>query len=223
MLRRLFNVVIRPPYKWARDGATELVFDKRLGVRTAGEIQLDELGLAAEGRERYKGVPWLMLRRILPQHTVTADDVFIDIGSGMGRALLVAGRYPFRRVIGVELSSELNSIAQQNIDHLGPRLRCKDVTVITADATEYQIPDDVTVVFMANPFQGIIFQTVIENILKSCDRTPRNLRIVYVNPREEAFLLSTGRIRLLRRIRGYRPGRDWSRSNSAKLYEVRPQ
>lgn len=223
MLRRVFNLVIRPPYVWLRDGAMDLVFDKRLGVRTSGEIQLDELGIAAEGRERYKGVPWLMLRRILRRRSVTADDVFIDIGSGMGRALLVAATYPFRRVIGVELSRELNDIAQQNIDHLTARLRCNDITVVTADAMEYEIPDDVTVVFMANPFQGAIFEAVIKNILDSYDRRPRNLRIVYVNPKEESFLLSTGRIRPVRRIRGFRPGRDWSRSNSAKLYQLQPK
>jgi 16S rRNA G966 N2-methylase RsmD len=161
-----------------------------------------------------------MLPRILPRRTVDVNDVFLDIGSGMGRALLVAASYPFSRVIGVELSAHLNDIAQQNIHHLESRLKCRDITVVNADAVEYRVPDDVTVVFMANPFQGSIFQRVVHNILASYDRNPRRLRIVYVNPREEGFLLSTGRIRTIRKIRGYRPGRDWSRSNSATLYEV---
>jgi tRNA1(Val) A37 N6-methylase TrmN6 len=164
----------------------------------------------------------MVLRRILPRHTVTTGDVFIDIGSGMGRALVVAATYPFQRVIGVELSDELSDISRQNIDRVSTRLRCKDITVVTADATEYEIPDDATVMFMHNPFQGAIFEAVTKNILNSYDRKPRNLRIVYVNPIEESTFLSTNRIRPVRRIRGYRPGRDWSRSNSATLYEVQP-
>ena len=40
---------------------------------------------------------------------------FIDIGSGKGRALLLASEYPFRRIIGIELLPDLNRIAQENI------------------------------------------------------------------------------------------------------------
>ena len=35
------------------------------------------------------------------------DFTFIDLGSGKGRTLLLASDYPFRRIIGVELLSEL--------------------------------------------------------------------------------------------------------------------
>jgi SAM-dependent methyltransferase len=220
MLRRAFDVVVRPPYVGIRDTATEVLFDKRLGVRTSGEIQPDELGIAAEGRERYIGIPWLMLPRILRRGTVCSNDVFLDIGCGMGRAILVAASYPFKRVVGVELSPLLTDIAQQNIELSKARLRCEDITIVNTDAVEYRVPDDVTVVFMFNPFQGAIFESVVHNILASHDRNPRRLRIVYVNPREERFLLSTGRVRTIRRVRGYRPGRDWSRSNSAAMYEV---
>lgn len=84
---------------------------------------------------------------------------------------------------------------------------------------DYEIPDDVTVVFMNNPVQGENFAAVVKQLLNSCDRRPRP-RIIYANPREEPTLLSTGRIRMVRRSRGFRPGREWSRSNSIRLYSV---
>lgn len=222
-LRRIFDFTIRPPYVLLRDGLTDLLFDRRLGVRTSGEIQLDRLAIAGEGRQRYKGAPWFMLRRILPRDFVTSDDVFLDIGSGMGRVLLMAAAYPFKRVIGVELSDQLNDIARENIKRSKDRLRCRHVSVIQADATEYVIPDDVTVIFMNNPFQGAIFNAVLKNMLDSYDRKPRPLRIIYGNPVEESILLSTGRIQIVRRLHGFRPGREWSRSNSATLYTVQPR
>src|SRR5207302_3353759 len=40
---------------------------------------------------------------------------FVDLGSGKGRALLMAADYPFRRIIGVELMLEFHNIAQENI------------------------------------------------------------------------------------------------------------
>ena len=224
MLRRLFASVIRPPYVWLRNGTTDLVFERRLGVRTSGAIELDELGIAAEGREKYKPVGWLRLRQILPPSTVSTDDVFLDIGSGMGRAVvLAAATYPFRRVIGVELSARLVDIAQHNIDRCKARLRCNDIEIVNADAVDYEIPDDVTVVFMYNPVRGENFAAVVKNVLDSYDRRPRTLRIVYATPIEESALLSTGRIRMVRQVRGFRPGREWSRSNSVRLYSVIPR
>jgi predicted RNA methylase len=40
---------------------------------------------------------------------------FVDFGSGKGRVLLVASHYPFREVVGVEFSPELQKIAEGNI------------------------------------------------------------------------------------------------------------
>jgi SAM-dependent methyltransferase len=223
MLRRLFTSVIRPPYVWLRNGITDLLFERRLGVRTSGDIELQDLGIAADGRVKYRPIGWLMLRRILPPSAVTTDDVFLDIGSGKGRAVLLAAAYPFRRVIGVELSTQLIDIAQDNVDHCTARLRCKDIVFVNADAVEYEIPDDVTVVFMNNPLRGATFAAVVEQVLDSYERRPRTMRIVYANPIEEPALLSTGRIQRIRRTRGFRPGRKWSRSNSVSLYTVIPR
>jgi SAM-dependent methyltransferase len=223
VLRRLFASVVRPPYVWLRNGITDLLFERRLGVRTSGDVELQELGIAADGRVKYRPVGWLTLRRILPPSAVTTDDVFLDIGSGMGRAVLLAAAYPFRRVIGVELSPRLVDIAHDNVDRCRARLRCKDVVLVNADALEYEIPDDVTVVFMNNPVRGAIFAAVVEHMLDSYDRRPRTMRLVYASPIEEPTLLSTGRIRTIRRTRGFRPGREWSRSNSVTLYTVHPR
>jgi SAM-dependent methyltransferase len=223
MLRGLFASVIRPPYVWLRDGTTNLLFERRLGVRTSGTIGLEELGISAEDRQEYKPIGWFTLRRILPPNTVTANDVFLDVGCGMGRAVLMAAaEYPFRRVIGVELSTRLVKIAQHNLDCCRAQLWCKDVVVVNADAVNYEIPDDATIVFMYNPVRGATFAAVVQNLLDSYDRSPRMLRIIYANPTEEAILLSTGRVRTIRRLRGFRPGREWSRSNSCRMYVVQP-
>jgi hypothetical protein len=59
---------------------------------------------------------------------------FIDIGSGKGRALLMAADFPFHRVLGVELLPELHSIAQENINrYVSPSQQCFDVQSVCAD------------------------------------------------------------------------------------------
>jgi hypothetical protein len=211
---------IRTAYVGARQAVAGLMFERRYGVDTEGEIKLDEIGLHEAERERYKPAGVLSLQRILPRREVGGNDVFVDFGSGKGRVVLQAAMYPCRRVVGVELSEWLNDIARENIDRNRPKLRCKDVTLICSDALDFEIPDDMTIAFLNNPFQGSIFSRVVDGLVASVDRTPRTLRIVYGNPIEEETLLRTGRVRRLRQTRGLRPTSEWSRSNSFRLYEM---
>jgi hypothetical protein len=124
-------------------------------------------------------------------------------------------------VEGVELSSELTKIAENNIHRNHHRLRCQDVRLVSCDALEYEIPDDLTVAYFFNPFQGPIFASVIDRLRASVDRHPRRLRIIYLNPVEEQMLLDAG-FRITRRLHGMRPGHVWSRSNSTRMYELPP-
>jgi len=171
---------------------TSVLFARRDGIQTAGTIQLEELGLAAEHRVFYGPSGWLNLRRILPRREVSAHDVFVDFGSGMGRVVLQAARYPFRRVIGVELSGELHRIAQENIRRTRRRLRCRNVELVRADVLEYEVPDDVTVAYFYNPFTGDIFAEIIRRLAVSVERNPREVRIIYAYPTEVETLVRAG-------------------------------
>ena len=200
----------------SRAGAVRALYDRRRGLDTDGHVLLDELGLAAENRIEYRPSSWTALRRILPAREVSADDVFIDFGSGKGRVVVQAAQYPFRRVIGVELATPLHDIALANVRRVRSGLRCRNIDLVNEDVLTYAIPDDVSVAFFYNPFTGGIFADVVRRLIASHDRRPRRLRIVYVNPEEESLLLATGRVRLVR---------SWAGRNSgagSRLYEVTP-
>jgi precorrin-6B methylase 2 len=139
----------------------------------------------------------------------------------MGRVVCQAAiGYPFRRVIGVELASELNAIAHANVELNKQRLRCRDVQLITADALDYDPPSDITVAFFANPFQGRTMEVVVTKLLDAVDGP---LRIVYFNPIEHEMLMGTGRLRVHRRLRGWRPTREWASPLSTIMYEAIPR
>jgi len=70
-----------------------------------------------------------------------ANFTFIDFGSGKGRVLLLAARYPFKEVVGIEFSKELNDIALLNSAGMPPHLnRAGKVSAICCDATEFEPP-----------------------------------------------------------------------------------
>ena len=176
-----------------RHNIGELLFERRYGTQTNGRWNFDEFNVAGDERVYYIASNWLTLRRVLSQRDVSTDDVFLDLGAGMGRMVLEAARYRFRRVIGVEPVTELCDIARANVAKTRQRLRCRDIELVCSDVLEYQIPRDVTVVFLNNPFRGQIFAQVIDGLLTSVDDNPRRVRIIYANPVEDQTLLDTGR------------------------------
>ncbi len=214
---------VKPIYFWLRRVVNESVIERRLGIETARVVRTGDLGLEQEGRNGCEPSSWLTLRLALPRAAVDHDDVFLDLGSGMGRIVYqAASQYRLRRVIGVELSNELHEIAVANINEARPRLRCPAVELVCSDALAYDIPDEVTVVFLSNPFRGATFAAVIDKLLESHDRRPRHLRVLYRTPEEHDHLMATGRFRLTRTIPGLRPGKEWSRTSSTRVYDVVP-
>jgi len=75
---------------------------------------------------------------------------------------------------------------------------------------EFRIPDDVTYAYCYNAFTGPVFQQVRDEMIASVDRRPRALRLLYRTPREHDCLIQTGRFRLVRVVRGWRPSRGWA-------------
>jgi len=221
-LEAIFSRAARPVYREGRRALTYVLFERRTGIRTSEVVRLEDVGLAAENRWHYAPSGWLALRRILPTREVSPNDVFIDFGSGMGRVVYQAARaYPFKRVVGVELSKDLHEIARDNLDRTRDRLLCKDVTLVNSDVLDYEIPDDVSVAYFNNPFTGQIFTDVIRKLKASLTQNPRPLRIIYANPLEEGILLEEGAT-VLKKVRGLRPSQEWSRSNAIRMYALSP-
>jgi len=115
----LFRSTVRPIFVLPREWLVGLV-ERRDHIRTSGVIELDEIGLAGPDRARYKPAPWFTLRRSLPPSSVSAEDVFIDLGCGMGRIVFQAAlSYPLQRAIRVELSPALHTIPQPTWEESG--------------------------------------------------------------------------------------------------------
>jgi len=181
--------------------APDRIFDRLFGVSTFESVSQDsfvviEGSSVFNGRENfpYDGSQWFPIRKALKHLSPGSTDVFIDCGSGKGKVLLIAGRLPFRRVVGVEIDANLSECARRNIKQARPRLRAQQVDCINASALDWPIPDETSIVFMYNPFIGQTFQSLIGRIIESYDRAPRTLHIVYSFPWEHAWLLSTGRV-----------------------------
>jgi SAM-dependent methyltransferase len=189
-LRHLSGRRMKAAQAWSRITGRlgDLVFER--GVHTSGHAR--ELAHYHPDRVWYQASGWSYLPRILPKREVGPSDVFADIGSGKGRVLLQAARYPFARVIGVEISAELNAVAEANLERQRGKRVARDIELATADAAGWEVPDDLTVAYMYYPFVGDTFRQVIDNLVESLERAPRRLRLVYALPEMEEYVLGTG-------------------------------
>jgi SAM-dependent methyltransferase len=177
----------------AKEFAEVHPFDRQFGVDTSELIPAEDL---SSGKQRdlynagYFGVAPSVLRQILDRLPLDFEEhTFIDLGSGKGRALLIASEYPFRAIVGVELSPKLHAIAVDNMARCrGLAQRCRNVRFIEGDATEFVFPSGPLVIYLWNPFEGPVFASVLANLEAALMREPRPVFIVYIQPDLESML-----------------------------------
>jgi hypothetical protein len=164
------------------DRLDELLDDWPLGIQTTEwHQQLDPSRPDFRGYSPTSYRDWRTIKRYLKP-----SGTFIDYGAGLGRVTILAAVLPYSRVIGVELNSDLVRRGNDNINRARPRLRCP-TSLMCADATTFEVPDDVAVLYFANPFAGRVLRGVLTNINDSLRRTPRPMQIVCNLPKESAF------------------------------------
>jgi hypothetical protein len=165
---------------------------RRRGLETEGIDPIFKFALETE-LLGYVPTRWRALRALFRNKSITSDDVLLDYGSGKGRTLIwAAAKYPFRRIIGIELDAQHNATAEANLARWRGRRLCTEVDIVQADATEYDVPDDVTIIFFANPFFGAVFEKVTTKIQESLARNPRELTILYYHARMHETLINAG-------------------------------
>jgi SAM-dependent methyltransferase len=165
--------------RWFYERLTDRAADAKFGIQTSERVSLSSLGLDAPDSSAYQPLSYSDLNFLLSSMPITEQDVFLDFGSGMGRAVCVAAAYPFRAVIGVEISSELCAIARNNVDRIRPRLVSENIQIINTDATDFKVPPDVTYIYFFNPFRNDVLTRVLDNVAESLQSAPRSITIVF--------------------------------------------
>ncbi len=153
-------------------------------VDTAGVVQISRLSVLGKNGISalpYESVPPDEVAETLQQIDVRFEDyTFIDFGSGKGRVLLMAARYPFRHIIGVEFAKELHEIAIRNLAKFRGVRKCRKIESIHSDAADFAIPAGPLVVYFFNPFRDPVMAAVVRNLSTSLQAEPRDVIFVCV-------------------------------------------
>jgi SAM-dependent methyltransferase len=156
-------------------------YERRLGVETGGMVELPALGIHNNDSIEYVPIGYVALYRALDRIPLPAHGIsFLDYGCGKGRALVIAGTFPFRKIAGVEISEQLAEAARSNIQKMRRR-RAQIIEITNSDAVDFRVPDDANLIHFFNPFVGKSLEIVIGNILASHAANPRTIYIIYFN------------------------------------------
>jgi SAM-dependent methyltransferase len=144
-------------------------------------LEISDENRAKRGRYAYDPTPWKALPQVLRLASLPMEGfTFVDVGCGKGRILLSAMRYPFARIVGVELSPYLCRVAQTNLSTARLlRRRCTDARIICADAVEYPIPEGPVMFFFYNPFRYDVMEPVLANIVSSYLASRRPMYLIF--------------------------------------------
>jgi len=207
-----FQILGKNPFRWffesvRRFGVTQTLtiiwsvvvdarFDRKYGTDTARRIPRAEIKTDSENIVHcvnYGASKEIPFRKLMQKLQLPRDNVFVDLGSGKGRALMLASKYGFRKVIGIEFSGALCEAARENLRRFLQKSPSRsEIEVIESDVTKYQFRDDETVFFLLDPFNAPVFVEVLKNIRASVQRNPRKIWLIYSVPREHAFVERAG-------------------------------
>jgi SAM-dependent methyltransferase len=132
-----------------RDAAVEahLGIDRGVVSSSPGE---DLIGHHASGVDS--------IVRMTTEAPIAADDVFIDLGAGLGKVALLVRLLTGATVRGIEIQEKLVERAREAAARLA-----LDVTFVHADARSARL-DDGTVFFLYLPFTGPVLAEVLERV-----------------------------------------------------------
>lgn len=144
-------------------------FDRTHGTTTNDWVEVEDGGLpqaAAATAIRYVPTHPELIRHICRTLPIRHREyMFVDLGSGRGRALLLASHFPFKKIVGVEVSPRHHQIASHNLAiYDAPGRQCTDVETLCMDAGEYEFPPSNLVIYMYQPFVGPVFKRVLDRI-----------------------------------------------------------
>jgi 16S rRNA G966 N2-methylase RsmD len=199
----LRNVAKRGLVTTLRYALSDLFFDLKYQVDTINTVMLDELDIASPNKAHgryYEGTNVFIFKEVFSQVEVDApNSCFIDFGSGKGKAMFLAAEMGFRKVIGVEFSRELTDICRRNLEIFRRKSGTKtEFEIVHMDAAAYPISQDANVLYFSNPFDEVLINKVIENILKSFEEFPREILALHLHPQGNAAFIAHPRFRLER-------------------------
>ncbi|QOW23755.1 hypothetical protein [Lysobacter sp. H23M47] len=207
----VFGVAAKVPL-WLR-GIREAKLDRELGINTTGQVDVADSAASAPDCAHlsnavfYAPLAFPKFHRLIraAQPFDAAGYTFIDYGAGKGRALVLAARLGFPRIVGIELFASLHADGLANITAFAARdPRAGSIELLCMDAAVYRPPPGNLFCYFYNPFDAVVMRKVLTALQAAHEAAPRRIIVAYSNPVHAAVFDGARFLRLHHREEGLR-------------------
>lgn len=174
----------------------EIKGEKKYNINTTSYHNLSRFqitGSHLKHATEYMPVNYFTIEQLLYHLPANAKQgSFLDIGCGKGRGLCVAAVFGFKKVVGIDFAKQLIDTAEKNLAQIKTLYPSLEYTLHWKDVVSFEIGQDVSTVFMFNPFDEILMRTVIQKINTALKNHPRPFYILYASPMHEELFFAEG-------------------------------
>ena len=174
-------------------------YDSAHSIETAGVIETPDLVVVGGHKERgirYEPTRARPFRRQMRALGISCDGVFVDIGSGKGRVLVMAAEYGFNDIVGVDYAGSLCAVARENFARVH---QDKTLLIHHCDAADYEFAEGETVVYLYNPFDAVVMEKMMKRLNASLRKNPRKAWVIYHHPLWKSVIEAGGMFKLIDR------------------------
>jgi Methyltransferase domain len=123
----------------------------------------------------YQPTPARHIFEMIRRARLTAEDVVVDLGSGLGHVPLLVAICTPARAIGIDLDPAYVDCARQSAEEL----RLRDAIFLTGDARDVDLSSG-TVFYLYTPFRGSILRAVLDRLRS--EAVARAIRVCTFGP-----------------------------------------
>jgi len=209
-LRRLKLSYFRHRYLLWRTEVND-AFDKVHGTETNRKVRICRYVLSrdeTEGAVMYWATPKTSFDAIFSVLQIDYEQYrFIDFGCGKARVLLMASKFPFREIVGIDISDQLIEVAKANVARYRSETKNSvPISIHRVSAQRYPLPPDDSIIYLFNPFSASILDAVIQNIAVSLRTVRHDIILIYLDPSAD-HLAAIKAYPFLRQSHAYDPGK----------------
>jgi hypothetical protein len=170
---KLTNILAR--YAGPPDGSGYDTLDMIVaGLLGADAPSVERIALEPE-MVHYQPTPARVILELIKLTKIGPDDIFYDLGSGLGQVVILATLLSEARATGIEFEPAYVEYARRS----AKQLNIPGVEFIQADAREVSLADG-TVFFMYTPFRGTMLQQVLKRL--AAEAKTRPIRVCTYGP-----------------------------------------
>ena len=156
----------------------ENTWDKLLQIKTTGRDDSN----AGQYYYPYEPTPYPVLERVANTGHIRKKDTVLDYGCGKGRVDFFLSYQTKAKSIGIEYDERIYQSAAENQK---TAISGAKTAFVMAGAEEYDVPAEVNRCYFFNPFSVEILRMVMDRILESYCKNPREILLFFYYPSKE--------------------------------------